>query len=327
MDVLVTGANGFVGTHLCRCLLKRGARVRALVRNGSDSDGLEGQQVDIVRGDILDIASLNRAAEGCEQIYHLAANVKFFTKDPRAMRTANAQGTRNVIEVANNVNAKRIIHTSTAAVLRRGEKSFLADESMLKNDHEAVGMYELSKLEADRVAVTAALDGLPVMIVNLSAPVGPGDSKPSPIGHTIIQFLQGKFPAYTESGLNLVNVRDAAEGHCLVAEKGKIGDRYIIGGENVTLKDFLYTLSELSGVPPPKVRVPYALTLLGGLMGEITGRLTNKEPLASFASVRMGKYPHYVSIDKAKEELGYLPGPILNSLKEEIAWFREKGMV
>lgn len=327
MKVLVTGANGFVGAHLCQRLVERGANVRALVRDGSDHSGLKGQSVDIVRGDILDLASLERATQDCEQVYHLAANVKFFTRNPEAMRAANTQGTQNVLAAARKAGVRRMIHTSTAAVLRRGTNSPSADETMLKDDHEAIGAYELSKLEADRVAMAASADGLPVVVINLAAPIGPGDAKPSPIGHTIIQFLKGKFPAYTDSGLNVVDVRDAAEGHCLAAEKGKIGDRYIIGGENISLKEFLGVLGELSGVPSPKVKVPYALTLIGGVMGEITGRLTNKEPLACLASVRMGKYPHYVSIDKAKRELGYTPGPIRESLKEEIEWFRAQGMV
>ena len=327
MKVLVTGANGFVGAHLCRRLVERGADVRALVREGSDHSGLKGQSVDIVHGDILDLPSLERATQDCEQVYHLAANVKFFTRNPEAMRAANTQGTRNVLAAARKAGVRKMIHTSTAAVLRRGTNSPSADETMLKDDHEAIGAYELSKLEADRVAMDAFADGLPVIIINLAAPIGPGDAKPSPIGHTIIQFLKGKFPAYTDSGLNVVDVRDAAEGHCLAAEKGTIGDRYIIGGENISLKEFLGLLGELSGVPSPKIKVPYALTLIGGVMGEITGRLTNKEPLACLASVRMGKYPHYVTSDKAKRELGYSPGPIREALKEEIEWFRAQGMV
>jgi dihydroflavonol-4-reductase len=327
MKVLVTGANGFVGAHLCRRLIERGADVRALVREGSDHSGLKGQSVDIVHGDILDLPSLERATQDCEQVFHLAANVKFFTRNPEAMRSANTQGTRNVLAAARKAGVRKMIHTSTAAVLRRGTNSPSADETMLKDDHEAIGAYELSKLEADRVAMDAFADGLPVIVINLAAPIGPGDAKPSPIGHTIIQFLKGKFPAYTDSGLNVVDVRDAAEGHCLAAEKGTIGDRYILGGENISLKEFLGLLGELSGVPSPKIKVPYALTLIGGVMGEITGRLTNKEPLACLASVRMGKYPHYVTSDKAKRELGYSPGPIRESLKEEIKWFRAQGMV
>jgi dihydroflavonol-4-reductase len=327
MKVLVTGANGFVGAHLCRRLIERGADVRALVREGSDHSGLKGQSVDIVHGDILDLPSLERATQDCEQVFHLAANVKFFTRNPEAMRSANTQGTRNVLAAARKAGVRKMIHTSTAAVLRRGTNSPSADETMLKDDHEAIGAYELSKLEADRVAMDAFADGLPVIVINLAAPIGPGDAKPSPIGHTIIQFLKGKFPAYTDSGLNVVDVRDAAEGHCLAAEKGTIGDRYILGGENISLKEFLGLLGELSGVPSPKIKVPYALTLIGGVMGEITGRLTNKEPLACLASVRMGKYPHYVTSDKAKRELGYSPGPSRESLKEEIEWFRAQGMV
>jgi len=275
----------------------------------------------------LDRASVERAAQDCEQIYHLAASVKFFTRNSEAMCGTNTQGTRNVLSAAHKVGVRRMIHTSTAAVLRRGANALLADETMLKDAREAIGAYELSKLEADRVAIDASTDGLSVIVINLTAPIGPGDAKPSPIGHMVVQFLKGNFPVYTESGLNVVDVRDAAEGHCLAGEKGKGGERYIIGGENVSLKGLLDLLGELSGVPPPKMKVPYALTLLGGLMGEITGRLTNKEPLACLASVRMGKYPHYVSIEKAKRDLGYAPGPIRESLKEEIAWFREQGAV
>ena len=444
MKVLVTGANGFVGAHLCRHLAEQGAMVRALVRNPTNANHLNGQSIDVVKGDILDLQSLERVTQDCEQVYHLAAIVKFFTRNPKEMRAANTQGTRNVLTASNKAGVRRIVHTSTAAVLRRGPKGLPADETMLKGDGEAVGVYELSKLDADRAAVSAAKEGVPVVIVNLAAPVGPGDAKPSPIGQTILQFLKGKFPAYTDSGLNVVDVRDAAMGHCLVAEKGKLGERYVIGGENISLKRFLdllgelsgipspkvrvpyhltliggimgeitgrltgkeplaclasvrmvgpgdakpspigqtilqflkgkfpaYTdsglnvvdvrdaamghclvaekgklgeryviggenislkrfldlLGELSGIPSPKVRVPYHLTLIGGIMGEITGRFTGKEPLACLASVRMAKYPHFVNIDKAKRELGYRPGPIRESLAEEISWFQNQNMV
>ena len=327
MHVLVTGANGFVGAHLCRRLVERGADVRAMVRKGSDHGGLDGQRVDIAYGDILEPESVERAVQGCEQVYHLAASVAFFSRDPAAMRAANAQGTCNVLLAARKAGVRRMIHTSTAAVLRRGAHAPLADETMLKSKREAIGVYELSKLEADHMAMDAAASGLPVIVINLTAPVGPGDAKPSPIGHTIVQFLRGNFPAYTDSGLNVVNVRDAAEGHCLAAEKGRVGDRYIIGGENIALKPFLDLLAEISGRPSPRIRVPYALTLIGGVIGELTGRFTNTDPLACLASVRMSKYPHYVTVDKARHDLGYVPGPILEPLREGVRWFRERRMV
>ncbi len=327
MKALVTGANGFVGSHLCRLLAAKGATVRALVRKGSDRSGLDGVPLEEVTGDILDPESLAKAAEGCEQVYHLAAAVRFFTTDPDGMRRANTEGTRNVLAAAAKAGARRIVHTSTAAVLRRGPDGTPADESGVKTEDEAVGAYEKTKLEADRLAMDAAAWGLPVVVVNLAAPVGPGDAKPSPVGRTVLEFLRGKFPAYTDSGLNVVDVRDAAEGHCLAAERGTPGGRYVIGAENMSLKAFLDLLGELSGVPAPTLRVPYALTLIGGLFGELTGRITGGEPLACLASVRMAKYPHYVSIDKARRELGYAPVPVRQALTEEIAWFRNRRMV
>jgi dihydroflavonol-4-reductase len=327
MKVLVTGANGFVGSHICRRLAERGDPVRALVRKDSDCRALNGVNVEFATGDILDPASLDRAMEGCDQVYHLAAIVRFFTTDPEGMRAANTLGTKNVLDAAKKAGVKRIIHTSTAAILKHLVAGDTADESMLKTEKEVVGAYELTKLEADQVAMNAAKDGLPVVVVNLTAPLGPWDTKPSPVGRMILQFLRGKFPAYTDSGLNVINVRDAAEGHLLVGEKGKVGERYIIGGENLSLKAFLDILSELSGVPSPKMKVPYALTIIGGLWGELTGRITGKEPLACMASVRMGKYPHYVKTDKAKTDLGFRAGPLKAALKEEIDWFRAQGMV
>lgn len=326
MKVLVTGANGFVGSHLCRRLVESGASVRGLVREGADRRALEGVDIDLVTGDILHPDTLDRVMEGCEHVYHLAAIVRFFTNDPQGMRAANTQGTRNVLAAARKAGVKRIVHTSTAALLKRSANALDADETKLKSDGDVVGAYELTKLEADRVAMEAAGEGLPVVIVNLAAPVGPFDMKPSPVGQMILQFLRGKFPAYTNSGLNVISVRDAAEGHCLAAENGNLGERYILGGENLTLKAFLDMLGELSGVPSPKVRVPYALSLIGGVCGEITGRITGRDPLACLASVRMSKYPHFVKTDKARQELGFHAGPIREILSEEIEWFRREGM-
>ena len=327
MQALVTGANGFVGSHVCRRLIERGVSVRALVREGSDRRALEGVDVELAVGDILRPETLAPAIEGCDQVFHLAAVVRFFTRDPEGMRAANTQGTRNVLAAAGNAGVRRIVHTSTAAVLRRSADGSAADETQLKSEEEVVGAYELTKLESDQVATEAAADGLPVVVVNLAAPVGPFDIKPSPAGQTILQFLRGKFPAYTDTGLNILSVRDAAEGHCLAAEKGGVGERYILGGENISLKAFLDTLSQLSGVPSPKMQVPYALTLIGGLWGEVSGRLTRKDPLACLASVRMGRFPHYVRTDKAREELGFVAGPVREILAEEIEWFRTEGMV
>lgn len=327
MKVLVTGANGFVGSHLCRQLAKDGATVRALVRKGSDRRVLNGTAVDVVEGDILNPGSLDQAVEGCEHVFHTAALVRFFVPDKAAMRQTNVQGTRNILESAKKAGVKRFVHTSTVAVLKRFGDGTVSDESMIANASQVIGEYELTKLEAERLALAAAADGLPVVVCNAAGPAGPGDIKPSPMGRVIVEFLRRKIPVYTATGLNVVDVRDVAQGHILAAEKGRVGQRYILGGENITLESFFGLLSKISGVPAPTIRVPYALALVGGVLGEISGRITRKEPLACLASVRMSRHPHYFTSEKAKRELGYSPRPIRESLAEEVAWFLEQGMV
>ena len=327
MKVLVTGANGFVGSHLCRQLRQAGAEVRGLVRQGSDRRLLEGQELELVEGDLRDPSAVEAAVADCEQVYHCAALVQFFVPDRAAMQATNVDGTRNVLEAARRAGVKRFVHTSTVAVLKRHSDGTPATEDQLLDAKDAQGAYEATKLEADLLAHQAAREGLPLVVVNATAPVGCGDYKPSPIGKVIINFLRGKIPAYTDTGLNLVDVRDLAAGHMLAAEKGRSGERYVLSGENLVFADFLRLLSELSGVPAPTVRIPYALALVGGLLGEVTGRLTRQDPLACLASVRTSKHPHYASCDKARAELGYDPRPVREALAEEIAWFREQGLV
>jgi dihydroflavonol-4-reductase len=328
MKVLVTGANGFVGSHLCKQLLEKGDEVRGLVRPGSDRRQLTGVEVELVEGDVADPATLGPALEGVEIVYHTAAMVRFFVPDKvrKAMVAANVDGTRNMIEAAQQAGVKRFVHTSTIAVLKRHADGTVSDETMVADASEVIGLYEQTKLESQQIALAGATESMDVIVCNVAGPAGPGDWKPSPMGRVVQEFLKGKIPAYSNTGLCVVDVRDVAAGHILAAEKGKPGECYVLGGENIQLSDFFGLLAEVSGVKAPKVRVPYALTLIGGMMGEIQGRITGEEPLACMASVRMAKHPHYASSEKAKRELGYAPRPIRECLADEIAWLREQGM-
>lgn len=335
MKVFVTGANGYVGSHLCRLLVERGDHVRGLVRKGSVRKLLDGVPVELVEGDLLDQKALESGMDGCEQVYHTAALVRFFVRDKQEMWRTNVEGTRNVIEVARRVGVQRLVHTSTVAVLKRPRNGTsrgnisggALDETYVADDNNIGGAYERTKLEAERLVLAAAADGLPCVICSPSGPVGPGDLKPSPVGKVIVQFLKGKIPAYTETGLNVVDVRDVAGGHILAAERGRIGERYILCGENLALAEFFQLLSEISGIRAPKIRLPYGVVLTFGLLGEIKGRLTGKEPLACLASVRTSKQPHHFTSEKARRELGFAPRPIRPSIEEEVEWFRAEGFV
>jgi len=326
MRAFVTGANGFIGSNICRRLTERGAEVRALVRAGSDKRLLKDVAVDVVEGDILDPRSLNRGVEGCDAVFHTAASVKFFAPDKKAMWRTNVEGTQNVLQAARVEQVKRFVHTSTVALLktRSTEQSENGQqENYVVKGKEITGTYERSKLEAEKLVLAAVADGFPALICSPSGPVGPGDFKPSPVGKVIVQFLRGKIPAYTDTGLNVVDVRDVAEGHVLAAEKGRVGERYVLCGENLALADFFRVLSEVSGVPVPGIKLPYGVALTFGFFGEIFGRVTGREPLACLASVRTSKQPHYFVSNKAEKELGYVTRPVHSSLAEEVAWFRD----
>jgi dihydroflavonol-4-reductase len=336
MRVFVSGANGFIGSHLCRRLVEIGVEVRGLVRAGSDKRLLDGVPVEVVEGDILDRRSLDLAMAGCDQVFHTAATVRFFVRDESAMWRTNVDGTRNVLEAARAANVKRFVHTSTVAFLKRGHLTPSSSgngsvasggESCVANGNEIRGAYALSKLEAEKLVLSAAADGFPAVVCSPSGPLGPGDFRPSPIGKVIIEFLKGRILAYTDTGLNVVDVRDVATGHVLAAEKGKVGERYVLAGENLALLDFFGLLSVVSGVRPPRIRLPYGVALTFGFFGEIMGRITGREPLACLDSVRSSKQPHYFSSDKARDELGYASRPVPSSLAEEVTWFRDNGFV
>jgi dihydroflavonol-4-reductase len=322
---LVTGGNGFVGCHVVRALLSRGDRVRVLARENADLRGLDGLKVELARGDLRYFDSVARAVSGCDEVYHVAADYRLWLTDPAPMYATNVEGTRYVIRAATAAGVSRIVHTSTVGALgiphggvgREDTPSSLADMP---------GHYKRSKYMAEQVAVEAARGGAPVVIVNPSTPIGALDFKPTPTGRIIADFLNRRMPAYVETGLNIVGVEDVARGHLLAAERGRIGEKYILGGENLTLKEFLGRLALLSGLSAPKVRIPYAVALGFALGAEAVARtVTRRAPRASLTEVRMARKRMFFDSSKARAQLGYSTGPIDRAIASAIEFFKSRG--
>jgi dihydroflavonol-4-reductase len=301
--------------------------VRVLVRKGADRAALDGCDVEFALGDLRDRESIERAVAGCEEVYHVAADYRLWVPDPDAMYAANVDGTRNVIEAARRAGARRIVHTSTVGALGIPARGIGTEDTPVSID-DMVGPYKRSKFMAERVAVDAARDGAPVVIVNPSTPVGPLDLKPTPTGRIIVDFLNRRMPAFVDTGLNLADVEDVARGHLLAAEHGRVGEKYILGGENLTLKEMLDRLARLSGLPAPRVRLPYAVAFGFALGAEAVSRvLTHRAPRASLTEVRMSRKHMFFDSSKARRELGYRPGPVDNALARAIEFFRRSGFV
>ena len=318
---LVTGATGFVGWHVARCLLDRGWRVRALVRPGSQVWELE---LETVPGDLRDPASVERAVSGCGVVFHVAADYRLWAPDPAEMFRSNVEGTRHVIQAARACGVERVVYTSTVGVIGI-PKNGLGDEDTPVRFREMVGPYKRSKFLAEVVAMEAGRSGLPVVIVNPTAPIGDHDFKPTPTGRIILDFLRGAMPAYIDTGLNFVDVRDVAEGHLLALERGRDGERYILGSENLTLEEFLRRLSAVSGLPAPRWRIPYAVAYTAALFSTGWARLTGRPPRAPLDGVRMARKKMFVSSARAVRELGYQPKPIDDALRRAVEWFRSHG--
>ncbi len=319
--VLVTGASGFVGWHVARMLSDRGYAVRALVRPTSRLRELE---VETATGDLRDPASLERAVAGCGVVFHVAADYRLWAADPDELYHSNLDGTRNVLAAARNAGIERIVYTSTVGCIgmpKKGEGN--EDTPVALSD--MVGAYKRSKYLAEQAALEAARGGLPVVIVNPTAPVGDHDFKPTPTGKIILDFLKAGMPAFIDTGLNLVDVRDVADGQLLALERGKVGERYILGCENLTLAEILRRLAAVSGLRAPTVRLPYGVAFAAGVVTTAWARVTGKEPLAPLDAVRMAKKKMYVTHDKAKRELGYAPGLVEGALGRAVKWFRANG--
>lgn len=327
MTTLVTGATGFVGSHVARQLVATGDTVRLLVRASSRLDILEGLPAERVQGDLRDVASLDRAMQGVRRVFHVAADYRLWTRHPEELYASNVQGTRSLLAAAHRAGVERIVYTSTVATIAVSREGDLPNEETKTGLGEMIGHYKRSKFLAEQEAVNAASAGVPVVIVNPTAPVGPGDWKPTPTGRIILDFMNGKMPAYVDTGLNVVAVEDVAAGHLLAAEKGRVGERYILGGRNLTLKEILGALAALTGRSAPRVRLPHAIALAAGYADEWWSRLAGREPRIPVDGVKMSKHRMFVESDKAERELGYHAGPIERALERAVRWYESHGYI
>ncbi|HEY6367000.1 MAG TPA: hopanoid-associated sugar epimerase [Candidatus Binatia bacterium] len=327
MTTLVTGATGFVGAAVLRCLAEAGHNVRALVRPTSDRLNLSHVDCEIVTGDLTEPESLKRAVRNCEAVFHVAADYRIWVPDREKMNRVNVQGTIDLILAAAAADVSRIVYTSSVATLRLRQDSLPADEESHAELSEMIGAYKQSKFLAEReVKRLVADEGIPVVIVKPSAPFGPGDVKPTPTGRLIVEAASGRMPAYVNTGLNVVHVDDVAAGHLLAYEKGIIGESYILGNENRSLQWILETVADLTGQRPPRIRLPHwFLTPIAYVWEGVTRIRGSGEPMMTVDSVRMSRKLMYFSIEKARRELGYSPRPAVEALRDEIEWFYKHG--
>jgi dihydroflavonol-4-reductase len=325
MTTLVTGASGFVGSHVARQLVSAGQSVRVLVRRGSNLAALGGLHVECFEGDLRDTSSLERAMLGVRRVFHVAADYRLWTPRPEEIYETNVEGTRRLFAAAKNAGVERIVYTSTVATIAVPRHGALPNENTRATVDEMIGHYKRSKFLAEQVAVEAAAAGVPVVIVNPTAPVGPWDWKPTPTGRIILDFLKGKMPAYVDTGLNVAPVEDIAAGHLLAAEKGRIGERYILGARNMTLKQILDALSAITGRPAPRVRLPHAVALAAGYADQLFSRLAGREPQIPVEGVKMSRHRMFVESDKAARELGYNPTSVEAALERAVRWYEEHG--
>ncbi len=331
MNCFLTGGSGFIGANLVHELLARGHRVKALLRPRSDLRGLAGAKFERVEGDLSDVPRLEAAMRGCDWCFHVAASYHLWLRDYRSMYATNVEGTRNVIQAAAKAGCARIVYTSTVGCIALPKtvdgRIIPSDEMTPVPEAQVRNHYKRSKWQAEQVATKLARDGLPVIIVNPSAPVGPRDVKPTPTGKVIVDFLKRKMPAYLDTGLNWVHVRDVAIGHILAAEKGRSGERYILGNAegNWTMKEAFAVLEGISGIPAPKVRIPYLVALAAAHVNEMISSFTAKPPKAPLAGVRMAKYKMFFNPGKAIRELGLPQTPPKQALADAVEWFRAQG--
>lgn len=328
MTNLVTGANGFVGAAVVRALAARGEPVRALVRSGSNTINLSGLNVEIAHGDLMDPGSLRAACEGCRNVFHVAADYRLWVPDPTPMYRTNVDGSVNVVEAAAVAGAGRMIYTSSVAVLGINQDRTPSDEETPVTLADMIGTYKRSKYLAEHaVREKAAELGFPVVTVNPSTPIGPGDYRPTPTGRIIVDAARGRMPAYVDTGLNIVHVDDVAEGHLLARDAGRPGERYILGGFDLSLKDILAMVATLCGGKPPSVRLPRAAVYPVAIVAELLARFGGPEPLVTRDELRMAKKHMYFSSRKAEAELGFRARPAEAAVADALAWFRAHDVI
>ncbi len=322
----VTGATGFLGSHVARRLLARGAELRLLVRPTSRTDNIEGLAAERVVGDLRDPNSLKKGMSGCEFVFHVAADYRLWSRKGQELYDSNVEGTRNILQAAKGTGVRRVIYTSSVATMGFGNNGRLTDESTPVTIANMIGDYKRSKFMAERLVIEAGQAGQNVVMVNPTTPIGERDIKPTPTGRIVVDFLKRKFPAYVDTGLNLVDVADCADGHLLAMERATPGERYILGGENLTLKQILDKLAEITGLPSPKVKLPYAMAYATGVVDTlVSGTLRKREPRVTLDSVRMGRKKMFVTSAKAERELGWNPRPVDDALRRAVEWFQANG--
>jgi dihydroflavonol-4-reductase len=323
----MTGASGFVGSAVARELSRAGFALRALLRHGSPATNLDGLDAEIVEGDMRDEKAVFAGAKGARYVFHVAADYRLWAPDPEEIMRANVEGTRIVMEAAQAARAERIVYTSSVATLKLRGEGVPADESMPLREDEAIGAYKRSKVAAERLVGAMVADGLPAVIVNPSTPVGPRDRRPTPTGRMIVEAAAGRMPAFVDTGLNIVHVDDVAAGHLAALQRGKIGERYILGGENMTLAELLATIARLTDRSPPRLRLPRAPLYPFAFLAEMAARVTGREPLLTLDGLRMAKHRMFFTSAKAERDLGYRARPAEQGIRDAIDWFRRAGFL
>jgi dihydroflavonol-4-reductase len=326
MRVFLTGATGFVGSHVARAYAAEGAQLRLLTRTSSRLAAIEGLAADVVAGDLREPEGLRTALRGCDALVHVAADYRLWVRDPKEMYAANVDGTRELLRLAREEGVAKVVYTSSVATMGFKADGSIVDETTPVSLAEMIGVYKRSKFLAEQEAIVAARAGQHVTILNPTTPIGAGDAKPTPTGRIVVDFLNRKFPAYVDTGLNLVDVGEVARMHLAALTAGRPGERYILGGENLTLKQILDRMSAITGLPSPSRKVPHAVAMAFAFFDEtITGKLRGKEPRATVEAVRMGRKYMFASSAKAEHELGFRVLPVYNAMRAAIEWFVARG--
>ena len=327
MKALVTGATGFVGGNLVRQLIAQGYGIKALIREGSSRRNIDGLDIDIATGDLRDRPSLDRALDGCDVLFHVAAMYTFWTPDPKVIYDVNVQGTENILAAARSKGIRKVVYTSTESTIGIASGN-LGTEEMETNINKAPGDYKKSKCLAERLALEMCREGLPLVVVNPTTPVGPYDVKPTPTGQIIVNFLNGRMPACVNTGLNIVDVEDVAKGHILALEKGRTGERYILGNKNLTLREILNTLEKITGVRATRMNIPLWVALGAACADEfISGKVLKRYPRIPISAVKAARKFRHFDCSKAVRELGFPQTPVEESFEKAVRWFRQNGYV